>query len=79
MSGFLENAQGRASKSASTPGSMLFNGSLRIGQGDFPRILSADGVIAYEGQWLGAETFVSFDRQAVELLDEQGTPARLLS
>ncbi len=24
--------------------------------GDF-----ADGVIAYEGQWLGADTFVSFD------------------
>src|SRR5580704_15918290 len=26
--------------------------------GDF-----ADGVIAYEGSWLGAETFVSFDQQ----------------
>jgi predicted nucleic-acid-binding protein len=42
--------------------------------GDF-----ADGVIAYEGNWLGAETFVSFDKKAVKLMDEQGKPARLLS
>jgi len=42
--------------------------------GDF-----ADGVIAYEGSWLGAETFVSFDKKAVKLMDEQGKPARLLS
>ncbi|HEX3821635.1 MAG TPA: type II toxin-antitoxin system VapC family toxin [Candidatus Sulfotelmatobacter sp.] len=41
--------------------------------GDF-----ADGVIAYEGRWLGAETFVSFDKKAVEMLKEQGMPARLL-
>lgn len=41
--------------------------------GDF-----ADGVIAHEGQWLGAGQFVSFDRQAVELLREQGTEAVLL-
>ena len=41
--------------------------------GDF-----ADGVIAYEGNWLGAETFVSFDRKAVALLKAQGQPARLL-
>ena len=41
--------------------------------GDF-----ADGVIAYEGQWLGAETFVSFDRKAVEMLKAQGVAARLL-
>ena len=40
--------------------------------GDF-----ADGVIAYEGRWLGAETFVSFDRKAVEMLAAQGVPARL--
>jgi predicted nucleic-acid-binding protein len=39
--------------------------------GDF-----ADGVIAYEGRWLGAETFVSFDRKAVEMLKEQGVVAR---
>ena len=41
--------------------------------GDF-----ADGVIAYEGNWLGGETFVSFDKQAVTLLKGQGQPARLL-
>lgn len=42
--------------------------------GDF-----ADGVIAYEGRWLGAETFVSFDRRAVRLMDAQGESVRLLS
>ncbi|APG93849.1 type II toxin-antitoxin system VapC family toxin [Sinorhizobium americanum] len=42
--------------------------------GDF-----ADGIIAYEGNWLGGETFVSFDKQAVELLTEQGQAARLVS
>ena len=42
--------------------------------GDF-----ADGVIAYEGNWLGADTFVSFDRRAVKLLEAQGKPARLLT
>jgi predicted nucleic-acid-binding protein len=41
--------------------------------GDF-----ADGVIAYEGSWLGAETFVSFDKKAVEMLAAQGVSARLL-
>lgn len=41
--------------------------------GDF-----ADGVIAYEGSWLGGETFVSFDRKAVKLIEEQGESARLL-
>jgi predicted nucleic-acid-binding protein len=38
----------------------------------------ADGVIAYEGTWLGGETFVSFDKQAVALLTAHGHPARLL-
>jgi predicted nucleic-acid-binding protein len=42
--------------------------------GDF-----ADGVIAYEGNWLGADTFVSFDKKAVKLMTAQGKPARLLS
>jgi predicted nucleic-acid-binding protein len=41
--------------------------------GDF-----ADGVIAYEGTWLGGKTFVSFDKQAVALLTAHGQPARLL-
>ncbi len=41
--------------------------------GDF-----ADGVMAYEGNWLGGETFVSFDKKAVALLTAQGQSARLL-
>jgi len=41
--------------------------------GDF-----ADGVIAYQGRWLGGETFVSFDKKAVEMLKEQGQAARAL-
>ena len=41
--------------------------------GDF-----ADGAMAYEGTWLGGESFVSFDKQAVELLAEQGVATRLL-
>jgi len=32
----------------------------------------ADGLIAYEGRWLGGETFVSFDNQAVKLLAAKG-------
>jgi len=42
--------------------------------GDF-----ADGAIAYEGSWLGAEVFLSFDRKAVKLLEAQGKSVRLLS
>lgn len=38
--------------------------------GDF-----ADGVIAHSGRWLGAETFVSFDRKAVRLLQQSGEAA----
>lgn len=41
--------------------------------GDF-----ADGVIAYEGRWLGGEMFVSFDKKAVAILAAQGQNARLL-
>jgi predicted nucleic-acid-binding protein len=41
--------------------------------GDF-----ADGLIAYEGNWLGAETFVSFDKKAVTLLARQRYETRLL-
>ena len=41
--------------------------------GDF-----ADGVIAFEGRWLGAEELVSFDRRAVALAERQGARARLL-
>lgn len=39
--------------------------------GDF-----ADGVIHYAGQWLGADTFLSFDRDAVRRLVEQGHRAQ---
>jgi len=39
----------------------------------------ADGVIAYEGTWLGGETFVSFDKKAVSVLDKQGHRTRLLA
>ena len=41
--------------------------------GDF-----ADGVIAFEGQWLGASKFLSFDRQAVKLAKAQGLSAEVL-
>ncbi|MBN3853761.1 type II toxin-antitoxin system VapC family toxin [Paraburkholderia sp. Ac-20340] len=41
--------------------------------GDF-----ADGVIAYDGTWLGADTFVSFDKKAVSLLTRQEQSAHLL-
>src|ERR1700704_2488350 len=42
--------------------------------GDF-----ADGVIAYEGSWLGAETLVSFAKKGVKLMKARGESARLLS
>ncbi len=42
--------------------------------GDF-----ADGVIAYEGNWLGADAFVSFDKKAVKLIGAQRGSARLLA
>jgi predicted nucleic-acid-binding protein len=42
--------------------------------GDF-----ADGAIAYEGSWLGADTFVSFDKNAVKLMEAQGEASRLLA
>jgi predicted nucleic-acid-binding protein len=38
----------------------------------------ADGVIAYEGRWLGGETFVSFDKKAVAAIAKQGQKTRLL-
>jgi predicted nucleic-acid-binding protein len=40
--------------------------------GDF-----ADGAIAHEGEWMGGNEFVSFDRKAVALLSRQGRSARL--
>lgn len=38
--------------------------------GDF-----ADGVIAHEGNWLGGEVFVSFDKRAVSILKAAGNNA----
>jgi len=42
--------------------------------GDF-----ADGVIAFEGQWLGGDAFVSFDKKAVAALEKRGHAARVLT
>jgi predicted nucleic-acid-binding protein len=42
--------------------------------GDF-----ADGVIAHGGNWLGGETFVSFDKKAISLIARQGFQAKLLA
>jgi predicted nucleic-acid-binding protein len=42
--------------------------------GDF-----ADGIMAHEGQWLGGETFVSFDKRAAALLSKQGMDTSLLA
>lgn len=42
--------------------------------GDF-----ADGVIAYEGSWLGGEIFCSFDKKAVKLLEKRGTKTKLMA
>lgn len=42
--------------------------------GDF-----ADGLIAYEGEWLGGETFLSFDKKAVSVIGKQGLQTRLVS
>ena len=40
--------------------------------GDF-----ADGIIAHEGRWLGGDTFVSFDKKAVTILQKHGNLAHL--
>src|SRR3982074_1164711 len=42
--------------------------------GDF-----ADGAIAYEGNWLGAETLLFFDKNAVKQMQARGGSAHLLS
>ena len=42
--------------------------------GDF-----ADGLIAYEGNWLGGQIFVSFDKKAVSRIAKQGQQAKLLT
>jgi len=42
--------------------------------GDF-----ADGVMAFDGSTLGGDEFLSFDKEAVRLLSNQGVSARLLA
>ncbi len=41
--------------------------------GDF-----ADGVIAYQGAWLGADRFVSFDQKAIDILSRNRVATELL-
>lgn len=41
--------------------------------GDF-----ADGVIAYDGSWLGASALLTFDEKAARILASQGTDVKLL-
>lgn len=63
----LEAANIRVDRQAAEAGLVLLDQG-----GDF-----ADGVIAYDGQWLGGETFVSFDKKAVGLLQKRGGAARV--
>lgn len=65
---FLELGQAEFNRPAVEAGLAMLEAG-----GDF-----ADGVIAYEGLWLGAERFVSFDRAAVDRLRAQGIEAALL-
>ena len=39
----------------------------------------ADGVIAFEGAALGGEVFLSFDRDTVKQLKQNGWPAKMLA
>jgi predicted nucleic-acid-binding protein len=39
----------------------------------------ADGVIDFEGRWLGGETFVSFDKKAVTAIAKSGQKTKLLA
>jgi len=64
----LDSANVAVNRPAAEAGMAMLNAG-----GDF-----ADGVIAYEGSWLGAEAFVSFDRKAAKLVEAQGDAARLL-
>jgi predicted nucleic-acid-binding protein len=66
--GLINSANVIVSRPAAEAGLVLLEAG-----GDF-----ADGVIAFEGSQLGAETFVSFDKKAVRLLAKSGEAARLL-
>jgi predicted nucleic-acid-binding protein len=67
--GFLNAANVVVDRPAVEAGILLLEAG-----GDF-----ADGVIAHEGQKLGADIFMSFDKKAVQLLQAQGASAELLS
>jgi predicted nucleic-acid-binding protein len=67
--GLLNSANVVVNRSAAEAGLAMLDAG-----GDF-----ADGAIAYEGNWLGADTFVSFDQKAVRLMEAQGKSARLLA
>jgi predicted nucleic-acid-binding protein len=69
LQGLLNGTNVVANRPAAEAGLAVLNAG-----GDF-----ADGVIAYEGKWLGADTFVSFDKRAVKLVEAQGSFARLLA
>jgi predicted nucleic-acid-binding protein len=69
LQGLLNGTNVVANRPAAEAGLAVLNAG-----GDF-----ADGVIAYEGKWLGADTFVSFDKRAVKLVEAQGSLARLLA
>jgi predicted nucleic-acid-binding protein len=66
--GLINSANVVVSRPAAEAGLVLLEAG-----GDF-----ADGVIAFEGSQLGAETFVSFDKKAVGLLAKSGEATRLL-
>jgi predicted nucleic-acid-binding protein len=68
LQALLDAGNVQANRAAADAGLAILNAG-----GDF-----ADAVIAYEGKWLGGETFVSFDNKAVSLIANQGQPARLL-
>ena len=72
ISGAIGALLGAANVSVNRPAIDAGLAALNAG-GDF-----ADGVIAYEGCWLGGEIFVSFDRNAVGILASQGQQTRLL-
>ena len=65
--GLINSANVAVSRPAAEAGLALLEAG-----GDF-----ADGVIAFEGRRLGAETFVSFDKKAVKLLQGCGEAAQL--
>jgi predicted nucleic-acid-binding protein len=68
LEALLDSSNVVVNRSAADAGLAILNNG-----GDF-----ADGLIAYEGSWLGGETFVSFDKKAVSLIGKQGHATKLL-